>query len=214
MDSKYNGIIIKSKDIYILLDILKKLGWATLRETSVNRIIYLSSVLYSFIYNKNENIFSKSYNFTITLSGPEDAQIKNALIYLESNDLIEQIDSGYKIHIDKNFFDLNNDEDKQKERWFEDIAYIISIYGEYKIYDFIFRDPEYRESLLGNSIYNLNIDKKNATVKFLNLFKEDFEKNLKNKNDALNNKKYMELYFEYIFGMILRGEVHHEFFLQ
>lgn len=213
MDSKYNGIIIKSKDIYILLDILKKLGWATLRETSVNRIIYLSSVLYSFIYNKNENIFSKSYNFTITLSGPEDAQIKNALIYLESNELIEQIDSGYKIHINKNFFNLNNAEDKQKERWFEDIAYIISIYGEDKIYDFIFRDPEYREALLGNSIYNLNIDEKNATVKFLNLFKEDFEKNLKNKNDALDNKKYMELYFEYIFGMILRGEVRHEFFL-
>lgn len=207
MDSKYDGITIKSKDIYILLNVLKKLGWETLRETSINRIIYLSSVLYSFIYNKNKNIFSKSYNFTITLSGPEDAQIKNALIYLESNELIKQIDSGgYKVCINKNFFNLNN-EDKKKEKWFEDIAYIISIYGEDKIYDFIFRDPEYREALLGNSIYNLNIDKNNATIEFLNLFKETFEKKLKNKNDALNNKKYMELYFEYIFGMILRGEI-------
>ena len=210
MDSKYVRISIKSKDIYILLNILKKLGWKTLRETSINRIIYLSSVLYSFIYNKNKNIFSKSYNFTITLSGPEDAQIKNALIYLESNNLIEQIDSGYKICINNNFFYLNN-EDKKKEKWFEDIAYIISIYGEDKIYDFIFRDPEYRKSLLGNSIYNLNIDKDNTTVKFLNIFKEAFEKELKNKNDVLDNKKYMELYFEYIFGMILRGEINHVF---
>ena len=190
MDSKYDRITIKSKDIYILLNILKKLGWKTLRETSINRIIYLSSVLYSFIYNKNKNIFSKSYNFTITLSGPEDAQIKNALIYLESNNLIEQIDSGYKICINNNFFYLNN-EDKKKEKWFEDIAYIISIYGEDKIYDFIFRDPEYRKSL--------------------NIFKEAFEKELKNKNDVLDNKKYMELYFEYIFGMILRGEINHVF---
>jgi len=96
---------------------------------------------------------------------------------------------------------------EKKKAWFKDIAYIISIYGEDKIYDFIFRDPEYRESLLGNSVYNLNIDKNNATVKFLNTFKFEFEKVLNDRRVALDNRKYMELYFEYVFGMILRGEV-------
>lgn len=33
-----------------------------------------------------------------------------------------------------------------------------------------------------------------------------FEEKLYNKEDALDNRKYLELYFEYIFGKILRGE--------
>lgn len=200
---RYVGIIVKSKDIYCLLSELKELGWESLRETSINRLIYLSSVLYSFINNESENIFAKSYQFTITLSGPEDAEIENALINLESNGLVQHTDKGYAVIEDIKPLII----DEEKRTWFKDIAYIIAIYGEDKIYDFIFRDPEYRESLLGNSIYNLNIDKNNATVKFLNGFKYEFEKILTDKSSALDNRKYMELYFEYVFGMILRGEV-------
>ena len=94
---RYFGIIVKSKDICCLLCELKELGWETLRETSINRLIYLSSVLYSFINNESENIFAKSYRFTITLSGPEDAEIGNALINLESNDLVRHTDKGYMV---------------------------------------------------------------------------------------------------------------------
>lgn len=203
---RYVGIIVKSKDIYCLLSELKELGWESLRETSINRLIYLSSVLYSFIKNESENIFAKSYQFTITLSGPEDAEIENALTNLESNGLVQRTDEGYAVIEGTNPL-IIDEEYEEKKAWFKDIAYIISIYGEDKIYDFIFRDPEYRESLLGNSIYNLNIDKNNATVKFLNRFKYEFEKVLNDKSYALDNRKYMELYFEYVFGMILRGEV-------
>lgn len=202
---KYSKIIVKSKDIYCLLCVLKELGWESLRKTSINRLIYLSSVLYSFINNKSENIFAKNYQFTITLSGPEDAEIEKALIHLESNDLVQHIDKGYTVIENTN--SLIIDDYEKKKAWFKDIAYIISIYGEDKIYDFIFRDPEYRESLLGNSVYNLNIDKNNATVKFLNTFKLEFEKVLNDKSIILDNRKYMELYFEYVFGKILRGEV-------
>ena len=203
---RYVGIIVKSKDIYCLLCELKELGWESLRETSINRLIYLSSVLYSFINNEIENIFAKSYQFTITLSGPEDAEIEKALIHLESNGLVQHTDKGYAVIEGTNPL-IIDEEYEEKKAWFKDIAYIISIYGEDKIYDFIFRDPEYRESLLGNSVYNLNIDKNNATVKFLNKFKFEFEKVLNDKSVALDNRKYMELYFEYVFGMILRGEV-------
>ncbi len=203
---RYVGIIVKSKDIYCLLCELKELGWESLRETSINRLIYLSSVLYSFINNEIENIFAKSYQFTITLSGPEDAEIEKALIHLESNGLVQHTDKGYAVIEGTNPL-IIDEEYEEKKAWFKDIAYIISIYGEDKIYDFIFRDPEYRESLLGNSVYNLNIDKNNATVKFLNRFKYEFEKVLNDKSYSLDNRKYMELYFEYVFGMILRGEV-------
>ncbi len=202
---KYLGIIAKSKDIYCLLCVLKELGWESLRETTINRLIYLSSVLYSFINNESENIYAKNYQFVITLSGPEDAEIEMALIHLESNDLLKHTDKGYMVINSENL--LNMDDYNKKKAWFKDIAYIISIYGEDKIYDFIFRDPEYRESLLGNSVYNLNIDKNNATVKFLNRFKFEFERVLNDKSVALDNRKYLELYFEYVFGMILRGEV-------
>ena len=94
---RYVGIIVKSKDIYCLLCELKELGWESLRETSINRLIYLSSVLYSFINNEIENIFAKSYQFTITLSGPEDAEIEKALIHLESNGLVQHTDKGYAV---------------------------------------------------------------------------------------------------------------------
>lgn len=202
---KYLGIIAKSKDIYCLLCVLKELGWESLRETTINRLIYLSSVLYSFINYESENIYAKNYQFVITLSGPEDAEIEKALIHLESNDLLKHTDKGYMVINSENL--LIMDDYNKKKAWFKDIAYIISIYGEDKIYDFIFRDPEYRESLLGNSVYNLNIDKNNATVKFLNRFKFEFERVLNDKSVSLDNRKYMELYFEYVFGMILRGEV-------
>jgi len=202
---RYLRIIVKSKDIYCLLCVLKELGWESLRETSINRLIYLSSVLYSFINNESENIYAKNYQFIITLSGPEDAEIEKALIHLESNGLVQHTAKGYVVIENASSLIINGYE--KKKAWFKDIAYIISIYGEDKIYDFIFRDPEYRESLLGNSVYNLNIDKNNATVKFLNTFKFEFEKVLNDRRVALDNRKYMELYFEYVFGMILRGEV-------
>lgn len=95
---------------------------------------------------------------------------------------------------------------ERKKEWFDDVAYIIGIYGEEKIFDFIYRDPEYRESLDGNSTYNLNLGKDNATVRFLNSFKSAFEEKLTDKQITLENKKYLELYFEYVFGKILRGE--------
>lgn len=203
--SNYEVMMIKSEDIYKLMRILTNIGWKSIRETSINRIIYLSAVLYSFRYSDESNVFEKDYIFTITLSGPGDPDIENALVNLESNDVIEQTEEGYRVS-DNACFSFNANQGIRKTKWFEDIAYIVGIYGEDKIYDFIFRDPEYRESLQGNSIYNLNIGEDNTTVKFLNSFKEAFEEKLYDKKDALDNRKYLELYFEYIFGKILRGE--------
>ena len=203
--NNYDVMMMKSEDIYKLMKILTNIGWKSVRETSINRIIYLSAVLYSFRYPDESNIFKEDYIFTITLSGPEDPDIENALVNLESNDVIAQSEEGYKVSGNVSF-SFKAKQDLRKTEWFEDIAYIVGIYGEDKIYDFIFRDPEYREALQGNSIYNLNIGEDNTTVKFLNSFKMAFEEKLYNKEYALDNRKYLELYFEYIFGKILRGE--------
>ena len=201
--NKYSEIMLKSGDIYQLISKLTKIGWKSIRESSINRIIYLSAVLYSFRYPDDNNIFECDYKFSVTLSGPEDAEIEKALINLESNEILEHTELGYALCLGKTFAIFQSE---RKEEWFDDIAYIIGIYGEDKIFDFIYRDPEYRKSLKGNSTYNLNLGKGNATVEFLNSFKEAFEKKIVDKQMVLENKKYLELYFEYVFGKILRGE--------
>lgn len=203
--SNYSSNMKKSEDIYQLMKKLNDIGWKTIRESSINRIIYLAAVLYSFRYPEEENILQNEYMFSVTLSGPEDAGIENALVNLESNDVIKQTEEGYQICTGATFA-LSDVFNAKKSEWFDDIAYIIGIYGEDKIYDFIFRDPEYRKTLKGNSVYNLNIGHENATVDFLNGFKAAFEEQIQNKEDMLSNRKYLELYFEYVFGKILRGE--------
>ena len=46
--NNYDVMMMKSEDIYKLMKILTNIGWKSIRETSINRIIYLSAVLYSF----------------------------------------------------------------------------------------------------------------------------------------------------------------------
>lgn len=203
--SKHESLILKSEDIFILLNKLANIGWNTVRQSSINRIMYLAAVLYSFRYPNIQNIFEGDYHFSRTLRGPEDVEIENAIIHLSSNELLEHTEDGYASTSLAHIFSLPENY-KIKEPWFKDIAYILGIYGEDKIFDFIFRDPEYKNSVESNSVYNLNIGSKNDTVKFLNTFKEAFEKNLTKKNNILDNKDYLKLYFEYIFGKILRGE--------
>ena len=203
--SKYDAIILKSEDVFLLLKKLQNIGWNAVRESSIHRIMYLSAVLYSFRYPDKQNIFKDDYFFSRTLSGPEDAEIENALTNLTTNDLIRHSENGYSCTTIVHTVSLS-DNYNQKEPWFDDISYILGIYGEDKIFDFIFRDPEYKKSLESNSIYSLNIGNDNDTVMFLNTFKDAFETKLSKDKNILNNKDYLKLYFEYIFGKILRGE--------
>lgn len=203
--NNYSQNMKKSRDIFQLMKMLTSIGWKTVRESSLHRIMYLTAVLYSFCYPNRDNIFQKEYRFSVTLSGPEDSEIENALVNLVSNEVISKTEEGYHICPNAKFQLLSTSQNRKYE-WFEDIVYIIGLYGEDKIYDFIFRDPEYRKTLQGNSIYNLDIGNDNATVIFLNSFKKAFEEKIENKEEALDNRKYLELYFEYVFGRILRGE--------
>ena len=45
--NNYDVMMMKSEDIYKLMKILTNIGWKSIRETSINRIIYLSAVKYS-----------------------------------------------------------------------------------------------------------------------------------------------------------------------
>ena len=132
--NNYSEIMLKSEDIYQLISKLTSIGWKAIRESSINRIIYLSAVLYSFRYPDDNNIFEDDYKFSVTLSGPEDAEVEKALINLESNEVLEHTEFGYALCLEKKI-SLTTSQAERKNEWFDDIAYIIGIYGEDKIFD-------------------------------------------------------------------------------
>lgn len=198
--------MVASGDVFALIKSMNEKGWAGIKESSINRIIYLASVLYSFMFETIENPFQRNYSFSITLSGPEDSVIEQALINLKSNDAIELTENGYIITNNAYIATFDSLPSFQsKMDWIEDISYIIGLYGEGKIYDFVFRDPQYQNSVKTKSINPLNLNDDNATVEFLKTFKREFEKNVES-GQKLTNRKYLKLYFEYIFGKILRGD--------
>lgn len=206
----YNQIMLISADVYSVLKSMNNIGWNAIRESSINRILYLSAVMYSFMEADKNNIFSNNYSFVITIGGPEDPNISNAITNLESNEVIERNDTGFtlgRVNIEHTFKEYPLYVEKRK--WIDDILYIIGIYGEDKIYDFVFRDPQYQMSLKTNTQYSLDLTASNETVKFLNSFKNDFENQAKkiNRNYSLNNRQYLSMYFEFVFGKILRGDL-------
>ncbi len=204
--NNYNKIMIISGDIFYVIKCMEEKGWGPIKESSINRIIYLSAVMYSFMVENSKNIFEDDYNFSVTISGPTDANISRALTNLQSNDAVILEPSGYKT-ISKNYgSSLLGEYALEKHEWIDTISYIIGIYGEDKIYDFVFRDPQYQNSIKSNSLIPLNLDKDNATVLFLSQFKTDFEQQV-SLDQKLNNRQYLELYFEYVFGKIIRGDV-------
>lgn len=206
--NNYDNVMLISADVYSVIKSMNDKGWKTLRESSINRIIYLTAILFTFMYENEKNIFEDTYKFSITLSGPEDSNISKAIINLESNYAISSNNEGLFIFDKEYIFNFKDYPlfDK-KSRWIEDISYIIGIYGEEKIYDFIFRDPQYQFSKKTNSLEILDLTENNATVLFLKEFKTEFEKYIKFNSNSLSNRKYLELYFEYVFGKIVRGDI-------
>lgn len=206
MDS-YSSIMSKSGDVYAVINEVHKIAWNAIKESSINRILYITAAMYSFIEPQRHNVFKDEYNFVVTLSGPEDADVENALISLESNHFIERGENGFSILVEDAYESFENlPLSKVKRTWIEDVIYIIGIYGEDKIYDFIFRDPQYNTTFKSNSVNSLDIGKDNETVKFLIGFKAAFEEKLNENSETIETRKYLEMYFEYVFGKILRGE--------
>ena len=44
--NSYSKVMLKSEDIYQLINKLVGIGWKSIRESSINRIIYFYGVLY------------------------------------------------------------------------------------------------------------------------------------------------------------------------
>ncbi len=195
-------------DILTIINLADDIGWKPIHEQSISRILYLASVLYAFRHTEGQNPFSDDYHFSIDATGPFYYLINNSLAYLESNDFIIR-ENKNKITIgDNKLKELNILPDyDSKKIWLGILFYILGIYGESRIYEFIIRDPEYIEHLQTNKLKELNTNRYNKTVTFLNEFKKTFEETLGQKANQIDDKEYLELYFEYVFGKVLKGEI-------
>lgn len=194
-------------DILAIFKLASDIQWKEVRQNSIYRILYLSSVLYSFRYPNQDNPFS-IYKFSVDPTGPYDSNISGALDFLIKDEYIMRTTGEDVYGLGKNSSDDVFEIEIGQERfeWLKQVMYILGIYGENKIYDFIFRDPEYQTTIKSNTQQGLNTDMNNETVKTLKGFQGAFEETLKEKKEKLSSQTYLELYFEYIFSKILKRE--------
>lgn len=193
-------------DVIRLFKSSKTIGWSDLKEQSIYRILYLSSVLYSFMFPGEH--FKEGYDFTVDMSGPYSKGLRDALSFLVSNDILSLKDNKeYELTKSSDLDLSNSSEQKRKMTWLKTILYILGTYGEKKVYEFVIRDPEYRANIESNSLQSLNTDDANRTIDFLNSIKRQFEKKLAEENTQPDKSKYLELYFEYVFAKVLTGNV-------
>lgn len=193
-------------DILSVLTTVGDLGWESVNELSIQRIVYIASVLFSFKYEEEVNPFEIDYNFSVSLRGPYSDIIPNSIKFLMVNELIDKEDGGLKI-LGREIPNIGlMPKFYERKSWIEIIIYILGIYGEEKIYDFVFRDPQYQDNLQRNSIKEINIKSGNKTEMALKKLKLAFEKTLGKSALELDNKQYLNMYFDYVFSKILRGE--------
>ncbi len=196
-------------DVISILQLTSKIGWKETRELSILRILYLSSILYGFRYPAASNPFEVDYEFTVDSRGPyNDKVINNSIVWLLSNEMIKQKDSQKTYSLTNKsipFLDQIPNYTTKKE-WIDAIVHILGIYGEDNIYDFVFRDPEYRDNVDRQSTKTLNISESNKTVETLHEFQKAFIDALGEKAKDLSPKDYLEMYFEFIFSKYLKGK--------
>jgi len=189
-----------SEDVLYLMNNAKSIGWISIKEQTIQRVLYLAKVLYSFTHNDN-NIFDY-YHYSTSLYGPYSSLIENSITFLESNEFLRRDVDGnlltYRESPVKNI-------DEKKQVWLKQIILILGAYGEDKVFNFTINDPLYKEAVEINSQKNLDTNgTENKTIQVLNKFKEAFEVTIVD-TSKITKGEYLNLYFEYIFSQILKG---------
>lgn len=194
-------------DILAIFKLGSDIQWKEVRQSSIYRILYLASVLHSFRYPEISNPFG-IYKFSVDNTGPYDSKISSAIDFLIKDEFITRTTGDDVFALGKNsgaeVFKI--DIGQERIGWLKQVMYILGIYGENKIYDFIFRDPEYQTTIKSNTLQGLNTGINNETVNTLKGFQEAFESTLTEKKEKLSSQTYLELYFEYVFSKILKRE--------
>ena len=192
--------------IHVHIDIMtitahaRKIGWDTISVDTLQRFIYLLKVLYSFMNNRDENIFNQ-YHFNVTTFGPYSEIIYRSVVFLLASHRLEG-DMHGDVKITSN--DGVDEMDKERINWIDSILLILSKYGENKIFGFIVNDPLYDISVKSNQSSEIQVTPENETLLVLNDFKKAFEETLSD-TSSISKEEYISLYFDYIFSQIIKG---------
>lgn len=128
-------------------------------------------------------------------------QVNNALAFLSSSEKLLEKEEMFTFNSDKS---LLENFPEQKRLWLRFVLLLLGKYGEDKIFGFIINDPAYDNAVKTNRNVELDISSESLTIKVLNKFKSSFEDTL-DKNVTLSDEQYVDLYFEYLFGKIIKG---------
>lgn len=187
-------------DIMTITAHARKIGWDTISVDTLQRFIYLLKVLYSFMNNRDENIFNQ-YHFNVTTFGPYSGIIYRSVVFLLASHRLEG-DMHGDVKITSN--DGVDEMDKERINWIDSILLILSKYGENKIFGFIVNDPLYDISVKSNQSSEIQVTPENETLLVLNDFKKAFEETLSD-TSSISKEEYISLYFDYIFSQIIKG---------
>ena len=196
-----------NSDIVGLIQIAKEIGWKSVNEWSIQRIFYLCTVLYSIKRPLTQNPFVEQYKFAVDLRGPYSDVIVKSLLDLETQDyIVKSPEHSYSLG-ERDLSTLNKlPEYLLRHAWISIVIYILGIYGEDRIYDFIFKDPEYVDAIKRQSAKSIDTSDDNLSISNLIKFKKIFEENLGRETDKIKDKDYLEMYFEFVFSKILKGK--------
>ena len=198
MDNK--ELYSANEDVMAISYYGKEIGWDSIAGLSFHRILYLAKVLYVFRHEGDITLFG-SYHFTAVINGPYSDQINNALAFLTSSEKLMEKEEQYTFNSDKSLLD---NFPEQKLNWLRFILLLLGKYGEDKIFGFIINDPSYDNAVKTNRNTELDVSDESLTVLVLNKFKSSFEETLDN-GVVLSDEQYIDLYFEYLFGKIIKG---------
>lgn len=201
MKDKTEDVFVTNGEILQLLHIVDEINWPKIREKTIQRVLYLSKVLYSFVYPEQQRKF-EHLTFSRTISGPFSELVASSIVNLLSRELISEDDDG-KVELLSREFDFDVDEIERE--WLKTVIYILGLYGESVVFNFTLRDPVYQESLETNSAKDLDMSGENSTLKVLNSFRTAFEESLSDVS-SIDGKEYLELYFEFVFSTIIKRE--------
>lgn len=202
MKSQTKKLFEVNSDISTIIKIIHEIGWKDIRESSIHRILYLSSVLYAFMDNHEDNAFS-NFHFSITPTGPYSDIVTRSLVDLKSREIIIDDERGI-LKVDQESLNrISYSLKEQRIEWFRTVIYILGLYGESKIFGFIIQDPQYKDDFTRNSQKEIDISDENKSIQTLNSFKKAFEETLDDVSE-IDNKEYLDLYFEYVFSKIIK----------
>lgn len=187
-------------DIMTIVAHARKIGWDTISYNSLQRVVYMMKVLYSFCHEE-ANPFSL-YHFNVSLFGPYSELIYNSLTFLLSKQhLVGDKDGDVRLNSSVGVDFMEDD----KISWIDTILLILGKYGENKIFSFIVNDPAYDQSVKANLSSEIDTSLENDTLNVLNDFKKAFEETLGD-TASISKEEYIGLYFDYLFGQIIKKD--------